>query len=393
MLDMESRPPESGVFEDDFALGWRVAFLYHLPAAAEPASDAGSVLPDERRLKAGRRAKLLTAQIKGGIQNVSRSPGWPEGRVPDVGPLEELVESLPHDSAIRSDHAKTLQHRLVELNAQLVDGLAVVDFRRGKAYGVGTQLAETVLIPSAHGLDDEAVRRKLRAAFEDERIYKLRGDLKDLKTRLPKFVADAVSASLSDWGKWVRPNSEKQLRFAELRPTLYRQGQLWRALLSGEKDPRDMLQVPDYVKAGSDLASRIRKLGMAAVGHFLGAIIAVLSVAALALFLVTFFVHNVPNVLNGLLLTLLGALGLSAASATAALRRAVAAVGDSLWDAELAASVAAAIYLGPLPVDNSSIEKLRKRSLKPARKLSRSAAAPRLDVGKIAAPFTRRSPG
>src|ERR1700680_1645996 len=214
---LQTMPAESDVFQEDFALGWRVAYLYYLPTVAEPAADAGSALPDERSLKVGRRARLLFAQIKGGVEKIGHETGWPQGHKPDLGHLESVVAELSPDSPIGSEQTDAMQHCLMELNAQLLDALTVVDFRRGKAFGVGTQLAQTVLIPAARGLDDEAMVSKLRAAFEKDRINRLRGDLKDLKTLLPKYVADAVSASLSDWGKWVRPNAEKQWRFTELR--------------------------------------------------------------------------------------------------------------------------------------------------------------------------------
>jgi hypothetical protein len=363
--------PASEPFEEAFSMGWRVAYLYHVASIAPADSPPGSALAVERHLSKGLRARLLAGQIKGGIDRVSVESGWPAASPPDTSCVDDQVAKLPTEGELSNDDVEALQGAVVQLNAQLIDTLTILDFRQGKAYGVGTQLAETVLVPSASGLDDGQVDARLAEMFSKDRIRQLRGQLRALKTLFPKYAGDAVSATLSDWGKWIRPRAGKKIKFTELSELLNEQGQIWRALLSGEEEPTDALQVPDYVYAAIHLASQIRRLGMAAVGNLLGIVIVGLSLVVAGLLAYGAAGHSVQNALNVGIVALLGALGISAASVTAGLRRALAAVGDSLWDSELAASVATAIYRGPWPVDNSSIDKLRQRRLQETRKPKR----------------------
>lgn len=106
---------------------------------------------------------------------------------------------------------------------------------------------------------------RLEHHLEPHRALVLVGWLDDLKTVLPAHSGQAVADSL---GRWVRWGEEVDLgtldrkAVNETARVLQRCGQRWRALLSGEKDATDALEIGDYVSAAQGtLARRARSLG------------------------------------------------------------------------------------------------------------------------------------
>jgi hypothetical protein len=79
-----------------------------------------------------------------------------------------------------------------------------------------------------------------------------------LKTVLPDHSSFAVSASLDAWEHWVTDPTNQSLAAAG--PYLHRQGQQWRALLSGERAARDLLGTMDLVDAGKGLSTKVGRI-------------------------------------------------------------------------------------------------------------------------------------
>ena len=127
--------------------------------------------------------------------------------------------------------------------------------------------------------------------------------------------------------------------------TLHRQGQLWRAILSGEKDAVDLLCTNDYLFAADQLLGHIRRLTLGLLRRFW---IATATVAAiLAAALVTIYTVRAASPVLAAVLTAAGAIGLSWKGAAAGLGRVLAQAQRPLWESQLDAAVANAVTLMP----------------------------------------------
>lgn len=140
--------------------------------------------------------------------------------------------------------AMTLHDAAADLNCQILRALTAADFRIGKAYRLGVALASTTLSPESDG--------ELDRSF-GTRAIEIRTALADLASVMRPHASRAVALSLRTWESWAadpeldgKPLASDD--WAAVRCALRRQGQLWRALLSGEKDGIDMLAIGDTCK-------------------------------------------------------------------------------------------------------------------------------------------------
>jgi hypothetical protein len=93
-------------------------------------------------------------------------------------------------------------------------------------------------------------------ALRSRRMSELSQRLTDLKSCFQPYAVDAVQATLSAWSTLVTSQGGGAASAGVLQEALYRQGQIWSALLSGEKLATDYLQVPDYVEAAENWRPR-----------------------------------------------------------------------------------------------------------------------------------------
>jgi hypothetical protein len=157
-----------------------------------------------------------------------------------------------------------------------------LDFRLGKAYGLGRAMADTALVTDGASLADR---------FDAGRIRQLDTWLADLDSALPAHASSSVRMSLDRWQQWSTHPAVGQRpldwhRDEDIfRRALYRQTQRWRALLSGEKRGVDMLKTKDYLAATRQMLSRAAELAWGVVKRlwFVLALIAALIVAAIVL--------------------------------------------------------------------------------------------------------------
>jgi hypothetical protein len=239
---------------------------------------------------------------------------------------------------------------VVQLNAVLLTELTRADYRWAKAYTLGTSLERLTM-------HVEPWRRDILP----QRMRELSRRVTDLKSCFQPYAADAVASTLSDWATRVERSSATPS--AADRQDLCRQGQIWRALLSGEKLATDNLQVRDYLSGAEHVASALwvlvcRTFGGARV--LLGVTLAVgvitLSVA------VVLGVRGQLGFALGALSLGLGWVGITTASVGATARRAVGFVEKELWQAALSAAIASSIDVaGNDTADSSAVHRLRGR--------------------------------
>jgi hypothetical protein len=372
-----------------FVLGWHVAELFHVNVSRSvqrrPATSSDK-LAGIGELDPLSQANLLLAQIRADLQRAWRLADF-ERQPPDPNPIQSLLEA-----DVRSPGQ--LQGAVAELHRQLLVALTAADFRLGKAYGLGRALAETALLPDAK---NPQTFQRLLARY---RLANLLEWLADLKSVFPPHAAEAVRGSLQAWTAWsqapiLRPALDEQ-RYASgaetddrgpekapssaatapapptrraisglwlaKRPSppqgrpvdwgspadresvtraLHRQGQLWRAVLSGEKDSVDLLSADDYLRAADRLLGDIRRLTLDFLRRFwiMTTAVAVIVVAAIA----TVVVVRAASAVVAAVLTAAGAIGLTWKGAASGLGRVLAQAQRPLWESELDVAVADAV--------------------------------------------------
>jgi len=217
--------------------------------------------------------------------------------------------------------------------------LIAADFKVGKGYELGRTLADLSREPR----DVDGVV----AAFLPVQIAGLRARLTDLTSALPPHAGHGVRGSIDGWIAWAeddkRPVPQDPGQVVDL---LRRQGERWRALLSGEKRATDVLEFDHYLTAGEGLTKHVAFLArkFLAKAWLLVALVVALVAAAVA-----FIVANpdsTAHVVAGLG-GLLAAVGLGWKGVASSLGTALGQLEQPLWGAELDAAVSVAIGLVP----------------------------------------------
>jgi hypothetical protein len=342
-----------------FALGWHVAELWSLPRDVRDPSTPPDPLAPAPDLDFATRAKLLVAQISADLK-------W-------------LGVELPSGMAEATVPRQNVKWDAAELHRSILVPLTVSSAELGKAYSLGVGMARTVLeayeeaqpaqTAAAASKDPAAsldlLKQCVAKGFTEERVRTLWSEVKDLKSRFPPYAADPIAAGLSDWCKWAsgspikkrgQPSDADQVLTVSQR--LRRQGQLWRALLSGERKPTDVLLAANYVDGAIDLVRKYASLVVRMLGANLGTLlVAVFAAAVLGVAVIVLQKFN--NSALTWIAGLLAALGVTGAGILAALKSLLVKAEDALWETELTAAIGVAInYVPALPAD-SDVEKLR----------------------------------
>ena len=348
-----------------FALGWHMSELYerHLPPQKRKPPD----LPGVGSLNDKQRMALLVDQVTAGVEKLKDSVAQAGMDPIDLTGLKGLVQTQAQQDPILATHERLLAE------------LTATDLRVGKAYGLGRALADGCREPT----DLQTLADEL-APF---RIANLLGWLDDLATAFPPHAARSVSKSLTRWRDALYPSDPASMpketrweRFRGLpqhfgRPagapaadpavaqsapatavpalaidaqstvrTLRRQGDLWRALLSGEKQGTDMLEINNYVDAARQMASQTATIVRGVVRRM----------PLLAGFIVAFALAGVVllsqgsgSQLIGGVTSILVALGLTWKGLGGALGQLAGKLEQPLWGAVLDDAIADAITLLP----------------------------------------------
>lgn len=355
-----STPRQQTDIDRAFALGWHVAELTHLQDDSPRPMEGPGVLKQIVNLDFDGRAKLLVDQITQGIAQLQVPAGSAKLTIPaQLAALQQLTEG--RDPLSEADLV-----RVPSAHETLLTQLTAADYRLGKAYALGTQVGETVLLGYV-AVRDGVDRAVVEQLFARERVALIAGQLHELKTEFEDHAADAVSTTLLDWSEtapiWSAESdtAAKRLLVAN---DLYRQGAAWRSMLSGEKEATDYLNLVDYAKAIGDLlgeyAALARNVGFSGptlVGA--GVLVLLVALATVALdVVVSAQVQAVYTALIGLAATV----GITGATITASVKSALATAEGKLWETELSAAVAEAIDYVPVRNPESHVKGLRKVS-------------------------------
>jgi hypothetical protein len=248
---------------------------------------------------------------------------------------------LPDTAGIEAAYAKPradrdgLRRAAYDVHVGLLSALASADPRLGKAYGLGRGMADACSLPD--GLD--ALREELRG----ERVANIEESLADLATALPDHAARPAAMALGEWKAWGAAGSGGE--WADVERRLRRQAKLWRAMLSGEKDPVDMLDLDDYLEAADRTLDRFRRLLWLYVLRVWPA--ALLALVVLAVGIVALVAANRVSGIFAFVVAAAGAIGITGATVTKALGTLAKRLESPLWGAELDRAIAVAISRAP----------------------------------------------
>jgi hypothetical protein len=250
-----------------FALGW------HMSELQGEHSDS-TQLPGLSKLSKHGQLTLTVTQVMAGVNALKESVAGAGLDPIDLTDLKGLIQKQDDPDPVHETHV----YLLTELTA--------ADPRLGKAYGLGRALAD-----SCHEPDDfDGLKKELNPY----RIANLLRWLDDLASAFPPHAAHSVETSLTRWRdalyppnnvrsrggihpwtriRWWRERRHRPQPISDAETdqaqqavkTLRRQGELWRALLSGEKACSDMLEIDNYLDAGKQLVHSMAVIARRAI--------------------------------------------------------------------------------------------------------------------------------
>jgi hypothetical protein len=314
-----------------FALGWQMAQMYKPAAWPVNPPKPGADLPGLSKLSGGQRARVGLDQVDVALAQLAPVITAHGLTAPTTTTARDALQGArPTDDVFRE--------ALFNLHVSLLSTLTAANFRIGKAYGLGRALSDTTRSPS--DLD------KLKVELERHRVATLQAWLGDLMSAFPAHAAHTVSKSLEDWRDWAgAPQMNSGEDASHVLRMLRRQGERWRALLSGERQASDLLELQDYVLAGSDMLRRLGSLTWRFLGRFaaLLAVAAALFVGGIILILTQSNSAHIAAGIGGVL----ASFGLTWKSAGSSLGKAAGRLERPLWDASLDDQIATALTLLP----------------------------------------------
>lgn len=297
-----------------FGLGWQMAEVYRPDAPAmAPAVQAGD-LPDLSQLSSADWEEIGLFQLQAGITKLSGPISCAGLTIPDAkGFATELkaTSETARSGALRKFHV------------DLLATLTAVDFRLGKAYGLGRALADATRDPSNYHVELQRPRVTVLAAW-----------IRDLATAFPPHSSHSVASSIERWSAWAAdPPQSGDAAEASILPRLQSQGRLWRSLLSGEKRATDVLEQSDYLIASERMLKNAGSLARSFLRHYVWACLGVLALV-IAGIVVMFVATSAAGVVSGATAILAG-LGLGWKTIGSSLGAAAARVETPLWGAAL----------------------------------------------------------
>jgi hypothetical protein len=350
-----------------FSLGWNLCRLYLSGSVPRRPSwsKVPKRLPTPSRFSEAERSLIRLGQVRASIERLDERVAARAGQ-PSLG--DATAEHIARlDPSADGGNGDDPRRSLCEAHLALAQSLSCSDPRLAKAYHLGVSLATT-----CHAPDDLA---SLKNEFNRYRIAQLGEWLADLTALFPNHSSRAVRLSCGSWRRWVddpqveaakgmAPAGKRRIRKAtarargltrdlnwrsegiEVRRALARQGEVWRALLSGEKPGTAMLELRDYVKAGARALMNAMRLARG-----------VWPVLVLAFVL---FVLGVVLVLSGAklsgLIALVGSVGITWKGVADGVGGVMERLQDPVWGAALDEEVAGAITTLPPGASLSSQE-------------------------------------
>ncbi len=313
-------------------LGWELADLYAGSEAASLEPAPPTTLPRLDELSAAQRGQA-------GITKVGALIGRALGKGPDLEPLRRALaggSDLDPLRRIEATDQPAWRPAVYQLHLQLVASLESRGRALSDAYEVGRSLADLSRDPQ----DLSSLIDRL----EPHRLLPIEGRLADLSSKLPAHAGAAVAATLEQWRQWTIDARARE-NLDGVRGALSRQRALWRALLSSEKEAREMLDPDTLVAASVRHASRLATMIRGLIGAYLPALVAL----GVAVFLVLYVIIDRTGIatviaalgaLTATMIAIRHGLGLTVQATIQELRA-------PLWAAELDAAVAQSILRLP----------------------------------------------
>jgi hypothetical protein len=348
-----SAEDERALVRTAFSAGWHMATLYI--AASVRVRGAGSDAPagrwgcEERAdgppnelssvtlLGEVERARMVTDRIAAALHALRGRFAAAGLQTVDLKAVKDLLGAPPVDLASLCTALDTA-HRAILM------ALTSAGSHLGDAYDLGRQLAYVTQGPEN--------RAGVERAFGPS-LVPAKNVLADLASLLPDHASRSVIISLRAWERWAADprigghEVDWPREMPAVRTALRRQGELWAALLSGEKLGEDMLRATDYVAAAAGLLGEGGRLGLRMLTRrpllIAAGLITVLLGAGIFLLVQT----SAGGKLAGALLAAAGAVGLTGAGARARAADAASGLQGKLWNAELDGAIASAITIGP----------------------------------------------
>ncbi len=343
-----------------FDLGWNLCLLYVSGAAPErPAyPEPPPRLPSPPRFSESQRSLIRLSQVKSSIKRLDRRFPAGEGGGSLFGAAGVQIDALmPADGAAVAGGDPRVN--ICQAHLHLAEALSVSDPRLAKAYHLGCDLAYTCYAPR-----DLA---SLKEQFKRKRVAQLGEALADLTSVLPEHAGRAVRLSCCEWQRWVkgpqlgdpggssgggtfsaRPRigiGQQQFEWAtdgeKVLRALRRQGEIWRALLSGEKHGEEMLELQAYFATGARALKHAFRLLR---GLLIPIAIALLFLAVGAWLLVK---NEGAAATAAGLVTVAGAVGITWKGVLGGLGSVVAKVQGPVWGAALDEEIATSITCLP----------------------------------------------
>lgn len=325
-----------------FLLGWRLAELYdrdHLPPPSAPSAETAAPphLPGAGEATDHERAVLLLDQASSALQRLSGVIGDPPV---SLDATRAVLDRPDHD---RDDVRREIHAFVLAVRTRL----GGAEPRLATAFGLGRVLADTVWLPRSK---DPAL---YAACFEHHRLRNAHGWLDDLETAFPARSAAAVRAGLRAWEGWVADvASAGDTAVADFfdEPViraLHEQGECWRRLLVGEKDPSALLGPADYVAAARALLRRARAITVGFLRAWLLAIVALVVATVVTVAAAVAYAPAGTARAIAVIASLAGALGLSWKGVGASLGSTLTRAEAALWSAEVDAAIGRAATVLP----------------------------------------------
>ena len=335
----ESAPAEAHVAAA-VTLGWYVGALAHPGQPRLTAAAARGDLGAAGATTDGQVVDLCASHAKVAFAKLADLVAKATLSLP-AEPLEECLAAADADA--RRDAAAALDSKAFAV-------LSATDMRLGKAYAVGRALLTLTSRP-----DQDAT---LRGHLTGPAVAPVVAAIDDLGSALAPHAGHSVRTSILEWRASIETRSAVAPEKDETWLLLARQGELWRALLSGEKSGPDMLEIEDYLDAAERLSRRMRKLAGTVLRRFwvLVIVIAALFGGGVALIVAT---DTDAAVVAGAG-TILASLGLTWRGLGRSLGTLAAKVERPLWGAEIDTAVTQAITLLPREKGRDTTRQRRK---------------------------------
>jgi hypothetical protein len=313
-------------------LGWQVAELYDEPL---PRPDGGGDthpvdLPGLSHLTTHEKVALRVAQIERGVRALAQNFTSAHVTAPPTADLHAALDAKATPAQVRQ--------LIYNLHVALFSALTVADYRLGKAYGLGRSLCDTTR-------SSQSVQ-ELKSHLGHGRLSNLIGWCEELKTVLPGHAGQSTADSVRRWQAWADTQKWEEAPkwdakvIRDLRRRLRLQGERWRGVLTGEKNPKDLLTIPTYVQAGEKLLADAASIGWGVIKKLWLPVL--VSVLLVGLGVVVILLGSGNNVVAGLASIATG-LGISWKTITPNITNLARKLADPLWGAELDEAIVVAV--------------------------------------------------